>query len=945
MIDAPSLSDFYDLRIVFISCVWLAVLVNVVSALHRRRRDLLTAPLVFHFVSHAAMGAEVFAIIFAASSRPGTVSSIEDPDSQRLSVALQWTLRVSVLVWLILSRWLYNFVPRGVAGFVILLPVVSEWARVSLQLLSTDDLEPAQFSVDCVIVVLQCVSFCSVLGWKWLFATDVELLFRQIPESAQSHYHDSEDDRQQSATAPTRSNHTRHALGDGTRISDILPLDNSIAIEGAEEDMKAHWQRRGSVGWSLWSRWKGTLLMLGGVRLVFDILSLLPAYLLRVLVDNLSESGSTSSHDLRVSCVIVALLVLSSVVGTLMRSHYSLKLQRISLYNRGLLSDVILKHVIRTRTSQLLTMLTNDSRGQSDTAEDGGVTLQPSKRTQGDVLNHLTVDAQRVADGLGGLYDLWALPLQTALTLYLLYVQVSFAFVAGVVITVALIPVNMVLAKKISKVQSTMLAHNDERVLRINEVMNNMIYVKMCGWRPMMARWIREPREQYMSCLRWVKMLDALCVFFWATTPVFVSLATFALYIGFGGTLTAGRAVAALTLFNSLILPLNAYPWVINGTVEAYVSLKRLQGFIGPFVRLEAHCIRAVSQHVRPPTVWPTASASDGTTSEDGNHSTGENSDDSDRDESAPLVSDGRATTKKHSKKLSTTITSKFGQKKRRHVAGSLNHDAFGSPSQERSIPSIFNSGRRGASRNSSDGADDGSVARLDEVSNILITMEKVGFSHSRSDPHTNSGQHDHQDIDDIHDVNRSSQHVSRSWNASPSPQPFRIEVPRFVLRANECVAIVGPAGSGKSTFLSGLAGELWRFGGGAERSGGSYIVRRDSMALAEQTPFLTLGSIKHNVICGLPFRKDAFDRVMKMCALDVDLREFPEKENTILADRGTGLSGGQKYRVALARALYAEKSVTLVDDGLGSLDVDVANHVVDHVFSAVPQHAGTSSS
>ncbi|CUG86232.1 unnamed protein product [Bodo saltans] len=949
MIDTPSLSDFYDLRIVFISCVWLAIIVNVVSALHRCRRDLLPAPLLFHFVSHAAMGAEVFAIIYAASSHPGTISSIEDPDAQRLSVALQWTQRVSVLVWLILSRWLYYFVPRGVVGFVILLPVISEWARVSLQLLSPDDLEPAQFSVDCIIVVLQCVSFCSVLGWKWLFATDVELLFRQIPESPQTHHHhESDEDRHHAG-----SHLPRHTSGDGTRIADILPLENSIAIEGAEEDMRAHWQRRGSIGWSLWSRWKGTLATLAGVRLVFDILSLLPAYLLRVLIDNLSDSDSTSSHDLRVSCVIVALLVLSSVVGTLMRSHYSLKLQRISLYNRGLLSDVILKHVIRTRTSRLMSSSSaNHDQDQQPTGQGGesnGASHQ-SHKTQGDILNHLTVDSQRVADGLSGLYDLWALPLQTGLTLYLLYVQVSFAFVAGIVITVALIPVNMVLAKKISKVQSKMLAHNDERVLRINEVMNNMIYVKMCGWRPMMAGWIREPREQYMRCLRWVKMLDALCVFFWATTPVFVSLATFALYIGFGGTLTPGRAVAALTLFNSLILPLNAYPWVINGTVEAYVSLKRLQGFLGPFVRLESQCIRAVSQHIRPPSVWPTPSASDGTTSDD-SRGVGENSEESDHDESAPLT---KQTTDGKKNKISSTIKSKFGQKKRRHVIGSLNQDAFGSPSQERSIPSIFNSGRRGASRTSAD--DDGSVARLDEVSNIFISMEKVGFAHARSTQQHQNGHEEQDEDDDMHrDVNEAHHVSARSWHhtsssrggggLSSSSLPFRIEVPRFVLRSNECVAIVGPSGSGKSTFLSGLAGELWRVGGNNSggSGGGLYVVRRDSMALVEQTPFLTLGSIKHNVLCGLPFRKDAFDRVMKMCALDVDLREFPEKENTMLADRGTGLSGGQKYRVALARGLYAEKSVTLVDDGLGSLDVEVANHVVDHVFSAIPQQAGRS--
>ena len=169
--------------------------------------------------------------------------------------------------------------------------------------------------------------------------------------------------------------------------------------------------------------------------------------------------------------------------------------------------------------------------------------------------------------------------MQVVFTLYLLYVQVSVAFLTGLAITLALIPINMVLANKIQRVNSELMRQNDERVLRLSEMLRNMKCIKMCGWALKLHAWLVEPRQKYMVCLRWVKMLDAWCVFFWATTPVLVSLATFATYVWIGGSLTPGRAAAALALFVALIMPLNAYPWVINGAIEATVSGKRLATF------------------------------------------------------------------------------------------------------------------------------------------------------------------------------------------------------------------------------------------------------------------------------------------------------------------------------------------------------------------------------
>ena len=80
--------------------------------------------------------------------------------------------------------------------------------------------------------------------------------------------------------------------------------------------------------------------------------------------------------------------------------------------------------------------------------------------------------------------------------------------------------------------------------------------------------------------MRTKKYLDAGCVYFWACSPILISVATFITYALLGNQLTPSKVFTSLALFNMLISPLNSFPWVINGLVQAWVSLKRIQGFL-----------------------------------------------------------------------------------------------------------------------------------------------------------------------------------------------------------------------------------------------------------------------------------------------------------------------------------------------------------------------------
>lgn len=188
----------------------------------------------------------------------------------------------------------------------------------------------------------------------------------------------------------------------------------------------------------------------------------------------------------------------------------------------------------------------------------------------------IQVDVERVCDCVKTLHDLWALPLQIVVAFALLYLQVKFAFLAGICIILFMLPVNTVIAKRIGKATVQLMKHKDKKLQVLSESTRSMKGIKMFGWEDVVFRMSNGHRELEMSFLAQQKYLDAVCVFLWACLPVIVPFATLATAILSDQQVTAAKVFTTLALLGLLIIPMNAFPWVVNGVMEAKVSHKRI---------------------------------------------------------------------------------------------------------------------------------------------------------------------------------------------------------------------------------------------------------------------------------------------------------------------------------------------------------------------------------
>lgn len=132
---------------------------------------------------------------------------------------------------------------------------------------------------------------------------------------------------------------------------------------------------------------------------------------------------------------------------------------------------------------------------------------------------------------------------------------------------------------------------------------------------------------------------------------------------------------------------------------------------------------------------------------------------------------------------------------------------------------------------------------------------------------------------------------------------------------------ILGATGTGKSSLLSSLIGAPLTTG---------RIRARGTMSYAGQTPWLLNASVKDNITFVSPYREGWFNAVVAACGLTEDIASFSHGVHTAIGERGITISGGQKARVALARAVYADADIVLLDDPLAALDATVAASVLE---------------
>ncbi|XP_050416423.2 multidrug resistance-associated protein 1 [Patella vulgata] len=390
--------------------------------------------------------------------------------------------------------------------------------------------------------------------------------------------------------------------------------------------------------------------------------------------------------------------------------------------------------------------------------------------TAGEIVNLMSVDAQRLQDITGYLWMMWSAPLQIILAMYLLWGTLGPSVLAGLGVMILLMPINGVIAAKLRKFQMAQMKLKDKRIKLMSEVLNGMKVLKLYAWELSFQEKISEIRNQELDILRKSAYLNAFGTFTWTCAPFLVTLATFATYVlsSTENYLDAQKAFVALSLFNILRFPMTLLPMLLSFIVQANVSIGR----IGKFLR-----------------------------------------------------------------------------------HGDLDTDNV---------------------------SKDSSYADVIHVEDGTFTWDKTA--------------------------------------TKPTLRNINLRVPHGKL-----VAVVGQVGAGKSSIVSAILGEMEKLKGKVNVKG--------STAYVPQEAWIQNATVTDNILFGSGMNNKRYDDILDACALKPDLEILPGGDQTEIGEKGINLSGGQKQRVSLARAVYSNTDIYLLDDPLSAVDSHVGKHIFEKVI------------
>ncbi|XP_071568154.1 multidrug resistance-associated protein 1 isoform X1 [Temnothorax nylanderi] len=298
----------------------------------------------------------------------------------------------------------------------------------------------------------------------------------------------------------------------------------------------------------------GATFMFGAfLKLIQDVMTFISPQILKLLID-----FTEGEEPMWKGYFYSALLLLTAILQTLVLSQYFHRMFLVGLRIRTALIAAIYRKALR---------LSNAARKET---------------TLGEIVNLMSVDAQRFMDVTAYINMIWSAPLQIALALYFLWNILGPAVFAGLAVMIILIPVNGLIANKVKTLQIRQMKCKDERVKLMNEVLNGIKVLKLYAWEPSFEQQILEIRVKEIQVLKEAAYLNAGTSFIWSCAPFLVSLVSFTTYVLIDekNVLNSTIAFVSLSLFNILRFPLSMLPMMIGNIVQAYVSVKRINKFM-----------------------------------------------------------------------------------------------------------------------------------------------------------------------------------------------------------------------------------------------------------------------------------------------------------------------------------------------------------------------------
>ena len=505
------------------------------------------------------------------------------------------------------------------------------------------------------------------------------------------------------------------------------------------------------------------------------------------------------------------------------------------------------------------------------------------RATQGEILNFIQVDSLKLAWMMNISPYLIICPIKIIAYIYLLFRFFKLSFLAGLFFLIIFFSINLKIFGMFRIIQKDFLKKKDERMKITTETFDNIKLLKLYNWEKAFMKKILITRDnELVQVRRRLNITTANISLFWLC-PSFVSIITMAIYQYTHAKFNISTMLIGLSLFSRLQDPIRQLPSSINNFLEVMVSMKRIEKFLRQTDTKDK--LLKINQN--------------------------NNNTDIAIKITNGCFSWGVKQEKKEDSKKNKEKTEKEKNKEDRDK--DINKDDI-----------IIDENNEEEKLNLSDLEDEDYESDNDDINeninNLSTSLIPKNERTSSIENLISSSPSSHKIKETIKEGCKIQIHIPKNIKYDIVLKNINLEI-----KKGEIVAIIGEVGSGKSSLLQAMLNSLILLN--PKECDGIHI--NGSIGYVAQIPWIQNETIRNNILFFNDFNEKKYKEILEVSQLNYDLDNFEGGDKTEIGEKGVNLSGGQKVRVSLARILYQNPDIYLLDDPISALDANVGKKIM----------------
>ena len=530
-----------------------------------------------------------------------------------------------------------------------------------------------------------------------------------------------------------------------------------------------------------------------------------------------------------------------------------------------------LNYIFQRKTTQFLNDVGNKSSVElNNLIYDKLLKLSPSINVKaGDIYNYLQSDSHKLSKLMSSCPNIISVPFLIIMYNYLLFKYMGISFIIGFIVMILFLIINYYYRKQFSKYLKLYLKMSDKRMRVTTETFNNLKVIKLYGWDRFFLEKIQSARDEELDALNKRYYITTISQTLLWLAPIAMSVSSIGLYQYINKTFKVEDIFTCLAIFTSIQNPMRSLPTTFDIIMETIASMKRIEYFL------------------KLPEI-----------------------------QNDKIIRNDLITKNKGIAIQIVNGTFKWG--KIQTSSKVQNNDVLPKSKQVPLKPKLINS-----------------YIQLSQIpSNYQPLPSKTKNTRLYSDienefkqlsPKVEEGNRK------LFSFENTSNKLTLSISSSAPSESKKIindEVYlnniNLTVRKGEFICIIGEVGSGKSSLIQAILNNMM-----IENNDNTKIIVNGTISYVGQEAWIQNNTVQNNILFYQPYNVEKYQKILDLCELKQDLNSLTGGDLTEIGEKGVNLSGGQKARISLARAMYCDNDIYILDDPISALDAHVGKNIM----------------